>query len=126
MKSLREWWRGRYVPMDYHESGGVASIGGGYYVRPPAARVLVPCGKFIAKHWQWFASTTIAVVLAVVGLRCRSSEPVPAGKDPSPAAHKPNPIPSAGRVHVPVSVHAADSALRSAGAPIIVRVLHRE
>ena len=61
MSRLSEWWKGKWVPATIEESDRFTSIEGGYRVRPLLARVLIPAGRYCARHWMELTAILLAL-----------------------------------------------------------------
>lgn len=66
--SVRNWWRGNFVPYKdcFHPkrktSKGRGAFDTGYYQRPLLVFLLEPLISFYLKHWQWVWGASIALV----------------------------------------------------------------
>lgn len=68
-KRLKAWYRGVYVPPPPpNYDSGVLFVELGHHRRPRLAIVLESVGGFLAKHWQFFTSTIVAIVLGVAAI----------------------------------------------------------
>ena len=63
VKMIRNWWRGKPVPVKVEKFPGGISIDGGYRVRPWLARVLLTVWHWLQKDWM----AKVGFVLTAIG-----------------------------------------------------------
>lgn len=65
---LRDWWRGKHVPIENDPDSDLFLCGTGDYDRPLIAIMSAAIAGFCTLHWQWLIATAIALVGAIAAL----------------------------------------------------------
>ena len=70
MKSIKDWWKGTLISQ-YSFPEGDVDLFPPFYKRPRMARVWERGKAFWFTHWKWILSSTIILVLGIIGLLAR-------------------------------------------------------